>query len=88
MSVSNEDLAQAKQELEAALQKWVRVSRDNDENFFIQDYSIAVSSESMAPGLENMTYMNFFNRPGMPGYQVVGLLRMAEHYWLGSNDRG
>lgn len=86
MSISPKELAQAKEELEAALQKWVRVSRENDANFFIQDYVISVSSESMAPGQENMTYLNFFNRPGMATYQVVGLMRTAEHYWLKSSE--
>lgn len=80
---NDKELAQAREEFEAAMQKWVRLSRDDDNNyFFIQDYSIAVSSESMEPGFENMSYMNFITRPGMAGYSVVGLLKSALHFWL------
>jgi hypothetical protein len=78
---------EAREKLEAALQEWVRLSRENDEHMFIQDYTISVSAESMEPGKENMNFMNFICRPNMASYQVVGLLRAAEHYWLNQGHR-
>lgn len=82
MSNEEEQIIEARQEFEAALQKWVRLSRGDKGYFFIQDYAVAVSSESMEPGQENMTYMNSIARPGMAGYQVVGLLQSSLHNWL------
>lgn len=75
-------MASAKDRLEAALQEWVRLSRDNDENIFIQDYAIVVSSESMEPGKGHLTFLNSYCRENMAAYQVVGLLRTGENYWL------
>lgn len=81
-------ISEARQQLEAAIQTIVRVSRENDQNIFIQDYAIVVSSESMAPGRENFTFTNTINRVGMASYQVIGLHEVGAHYYLNSSDRG
>lgn len=86
---THQEMDEARRDFENALQRWVRFSREDDEGlFFIQDYAVTVASESMEPGQENMTYMNFIARPNMPGYSVVGLLKSALHYWLGGHNHG
>jgi hypothetical protein len=87
--MTNEEiLAQARQQLELAIQTIVRVSRENDDTIFIQDYAIVVCSESMAPGRENLTYTNTINRVGMAAYQVIGLHQQGAHYYLMGGEHG
>jgi len=83
-----EEILKARQQLEAAIQTIVRVSRDNDQNIFIQDWALVVCSESMEPGKENLTYTNTINRTGMASYQVIGLHQVGAHYYLNAGERG
>lgn len=83
-----QEIIQARQQLETAIQTIVRVSRDNDDTIFIQDYAIIVCSESMSPGQENLTYTNTINRVGMAAYQVIGLHQQGAHYYLNGGTGG
>jgi len=88
----DKEISQARDELEAALQKWVRLSRrDSDEldvdQFFIQDYAIAVCSETMQEGYSNNTFMNFMGRPSMAPYQIIGLHEAASYFWKNQGYR-
>lgn len=86
-----EALRAARKQLEEALQEYVRLSRDGVDNVFVQDYVIAVASESMMPGYENVTLFNHLNRPAMPLYGVLGLLESARGYYrkaAGTGDNG
>jgi hypothetical protein len=76
-----EEIREVRQKLEAALQDYVRLTREDVGNVFVQDYVIAVASESMDPGYENTTLFNHLNRPSMALYSVVGLLDSATGYY-------
>lgn len=89
MAINETELSKARGELEDALQRVVRLSREDDDGtMFIQDWVIAVSSESMAPGQENFSYTNFINRTGMANYQVIGLHQVGAHYYMNDGQRG
>jgi hypothetical protein len=82
-------MAKARADLEDALTRIVRLSRGDDKgHLFIQDWVVAVSSESMEPGQENFSFSNFISRVGMTNYQVVGLHNVASHYWLNDGRHG
>jgi hypothetical protein len=86
-----EEIRAARVKLEEAMQDYIRLTRDGVENVFVQDYVIAVASESMQPGYENVTLFNHLNRPAMPLYTVLGLLESAKIYYhkaAGSGDNG
>jgi hypothetical protein len=72
---------EARSKLENALMEYVRITRPDVGNVFVQDYVIACASESMDPGQENVTYFNHLNRAGMPTYGVVGLLDSAVTFY-------
>jgi hypothetical protein len=76
-----EEVRGAREKLEAALQDYIRLTRDDVGNVFVQDYVIAVASESMDPGFENTTLFNHLNRPSMALYSVIGLLESAKGYY-------
>jgi len=76
-----EEIREVRQKLETALQDYVRLTREDVGNVFVQDYVIAVASESMDPGYENVTLFNHLNRPSMALYSVVGLLESAKGYY-------
>lgn len=82
--MSNE--LEVRENLEKAISEYVRASRPDLENMFVQDYVIAIASECMDEGHENVTYFNHLNRPGMPGYSVVGLLDMSITYFRNENQ--
>jgi len=84
--VNPTEIVEARKELEAALQRYVRATRDLD-NMFVQDYVLVVASESMEPGHENITYFNHINRVAMPIYAVQGLLLSAAGYYQRASDR-
>jgi len=78
---TTEELREARQKLEAALQDYIRLTREDVGNVFVQDYVLAVASESMDPGYENTTLFNHLNRPSMALYSVIGLLESAKGYY-------
>jgi hypothetical protein len=83
-----QEVAKKRAVLEAALQDYIRSTRDLP-NMFVQDYVIIAASESMEPGHENVTYFNNINRLAMPIYSVLGLLESARGYYRkasGAND--
>lgn len=75
------ELLEARVKLEQALQDYIRLTRDDVGNMFVQDYVIAVASESMDEGQSNVTYFNHLNRIAMPVYSVVGLLDNCLMYY-------
>lgn len=75
------ELLKARVELEQALQNYIRLTRDDVGNMFVQDYVIACASESMDEGHSNITYFNHMNRIAMPIYSVVGLLGACTDYY-------
>ena len=85
---ANERILKARQQLENAIQEIVRISRDDDDSIFIQDWALVVNSESMAPGCEHLSFVNTINRLGMASYQVIGLHQVGAHYYLNSGEHG
>lgn len=81
------ELLAARVKLEQALQDYVRLTRDDVGNVFVQDYVIAVASESMDEGHSNVTYFNHMNRIAMPIYAVVGLLDNCLGYYREAGNR-
>lgn len=87
---AKKNLLECRAKLEAALQDYVRASRPEPGNMFVQDYVLAVASESMDPGYSNVTFFNHMNRPGMPVYAAIGLIDncMGFYKQAGSPPRG
>jgi hypothetical protein len=80
------NLIEKRQALEHALQEYVRAARVEPGNMFVQDYVLAVASESMDEGYSNVTFFNHMNRPGMAIYQAVGLLHNCLGYYEGAGN--
>lgn len=81
------EIYEARRNLEAALQAYVRLLRPQLKNMYVQDYVMIVASEAMDPGHENITYMNAVNRENMAQYAVKGLLHSGlESYTRSFNN--
>lgn len=78
---TQQELIEARAKFETALQEYIRLTRPDVGNVFVQDYVITTASESMDPGHENITYLNHVNRVGMPTYACVGLLDTGLAYY-------
>ena len=77
-----EQYLDALKQLEAAINHFVRVARDDaEQKVYVQDWVFLAASESMAEGDENLTLINHVARPGMTTYSVRGLLHDALDFY-------
>lgn len=83
MSTLEEDIQNAYQELERAINNYVRMTRDPEirANYFAHEWVVAISVETMEPGKSGYTYFNFVAPPNSKKYSLRGLLGEAKRWY-------